>query len=304
MKKRSDKSKVPRVADRFSEVILDKPILEFGYPVAGDDDDDDDSDFSSLLSKSQKTPFSILASNLYNVDYNNRIIVIKDRIDEKCFVYAQMIENWNRYDKMGLDMKEKYLSILKNDNGAKSIFAPENDEEAENKAEKLIQDHPEIMDVINFISPYNLSETSLINFKSDPIRIKFNSPGGWLVAYQTLADVINLSKTKIIGINMGMAYSAAAFLLVACHERLALPKSRMMVHRGSGGIFGTYEQTENSQRNYSAEVNEMIESFIKRTKLTKKELNKRMNPDMYLSSKEALKYGLIDRIVDNIDDII
>ncbi len=303
MKKKSDKSKIPRIADRFSEVVLDKPILEFGYPVASDDDDDD-SDFSSLLSRSQKTPFSILADSLYNVDYNNRIIVIKDRIDEKCFVYAQMIENWNRYDKMGLAAKEKYLSILKSNADAKSIFAPEDDEEAEDKAEKVIQEYPEIMDVINFISPYNLSESGLINFKAEPIRIKFNSPGGWLVAYQTLADVINLSKTKIIGINMGMAYSAAAFLLVACNERLALPKSRMMVHRGSGGIFGTYEQTENSQRNYSAEVNEMIESFIKRTKLTKKELNKRMNPDMYLSAKEALKYGLIDRIVYNIDDII
>ena len=303
MKKKSDKSKVPRIADRFSEVVLDKPILEFGYPVASDDDDDD-SDFSSLLSRSQKTPFSLIAASLYNVDYSNRIIVIKDRIDEKCFVYAQMIENWNRYDKIGMEVKEKYLSILQNNADAKLIFAPEDDEEAENKSEKLIQDYPEIMDVIDFISPYNLSETSLVNFNADPIRIKFNSPGGWLVAYQTLADVINLSKTKIIGINMGMAYSAAAFLLVACHERLALPKSRMMVHRGSGGVFGTYEQTENSHRNYSAEVNEMIDSFIKRTKLTKKELNKRMNPDMYLSAKEALKYGLIDRIVDNIDDII
>ncbi len=303
MKKKSDKSKVPRIADRFSEVVLDKPILEFGYPVASDDDDDD-SDFSSLLSRSQKTPFSLIAASLYNVDYSNRIIVIKDRIDEKCFVYAQMIENWNRYDKIGMEVKEKYLSILQNNADAKLIFASEDDEEAENKSEKLIQDYPEIMDVIDFISPYNLSETSLVNFNADPIRIKFNSPGGWLVAYQTLADVINLSKTKIIGINMGMAYSAAAFLLVACHERLALPKSRMMVHRGSGGVFGTYEQTENSHRNYSAEVNEMIDSFIKRTKLTKKELNKRMNPDMYLSAKEALKYGLIDRIVDNIDDII
>ena len=95
-----------------------------------------------------------------------------------------------------------------------------------------------------------------------------------MLAYETLADVIKLSKTKVIGINMGMAYSAAAFLLVHCHERLALPNSRMLVHRGSGGNYGSYEETESSQRNYKERVDEMIKSFQKRTKIPSKVLKK------------------------------
>ena len=103
---------------------------------------------------------------------------------------------------------------------------------------------------------------------------------------------------------MGMAYSAAAFLLIACHERLALPKSRMMIHRGSGGNFGTFEQTESSQQNYKEQVDEMIAAFRKRTKIPSKVLKKNMNPDWYLSSEKALQYGLIDRIVTDISEII
>ena len=103
---------------------------------------------------------------------------------------------------------------------------------------------------------------------------------------------------------MGIAYSAAAFLLIACHERLALPKSRMLVHRGSGGNFGSYEQTESAQQNYREEVDEMIAAFRKRTNIPEEVLKEKMAPDWYLSAEMALKYGMIDRIITDITEIL
>lgn len=278
-----------------------------------DDDDDDSPDLSSLLNLGQKSPLSVISSNLYNNDYNNRIIVIDEEIGERCFIYAKMIENWNRLDKKAFDLKERVNELIELDDEIRPVFEgfKFDDEDGadaitkvQEKAEAIVEKYPELLSILSELQTLKISQYKIATYEPPPIKLKFNSPGGWILAYQTLADVISLSKTKVIGINMGMAYSAAAFLLIACHERLALPKSRMMIHRGSGGNFGTYEQTESSQQNYKEQVDEMIKSFQKRTKISSKILRKNMNPDWYLSAQMALKYGMIDRIVTDINEII
>lgn len=271
---------------------------------------------SSLIKQGQ-SPFKIISSNLYNIDFAHRIIVIDEQIDDRCFIYAKMIENWNREDRKALEMRDRAKKLVKNDPEVKFMLSgfsakewegiddlEEIQAKAKEKAETIIEKYPELVTILSGMTTLGIAQTEILSYEPTPIRIKFNSPGGWLLGYQTLADVITLSKTKVIGINMGMAYSAAAFLLVSCHERLALPKSRMMVHRGSGGNYGSFEQTESSQQNYKEQVDEMIKSFQKRTKIPSKVLKKNMNPDWYLSSQMALKHGLIDKIVTDINEII
>lgn len=283
-----------------------EPILKFGFPKAEDEDDDEESpDLSSLLNR--KNPFSTISSNLYNIDYNNRIIVINEEIDERCFVYAKMIENWNRIDKKALDLKAKFKDLLEKDPDVGLLLGlteVKTEEEAQAKYNELVAKHPILTSLLGTLRELEISSSNLLNYEAIPIKIKFNSPGGWIVAYQTLSDVISLSKTKVIGINMGMAYSAAAFLLIACHERFALPKARMMIHRGSSVNSGTFEQTESSQQNYREEVDEMIAAFRKRTKIPEGVLKEKMAPDWYFSAKMALKYGIIDRIVTDINEIL
>lgn len=315
----SKKVKPPlKTARRFSGAVLDKPILTFGYPSAiGDDDDDDGEEDLPSVSRNLPyvvSPFTSISSNLYKADYNNRIIVINERIDERCFVYAKMIEHWNREDKKAQDLKRRVIDLIERFPQAKILFHTvlfdtENgyntkDAELIQQGNSLIEEHEEIKAIIYELQSANFPASKVLDYEPIPIKIKFNSQGGALLAYQTLADVIALSKTKVIGINMGMAYSAAGFLLVCCHERLALRKSHIMVHRGSGAIFGTYEQTENAQKNYKQEVDEMIKSFRERTKIPNKVLKEKMNPDWYLSAEQALRLGIIDKIVDDINDLI
>lgn len=311
------KSNKKRDARRFPEFV--EPILRDGYPKADEDDDeydDDDEPDLSSVQKPAKNPFNIISFNLYNSDYNNRIIVINEQIDQKCFVYAKMIESWNRQDRKALELKERIKKLIDNDSDVALIFRrltfEKLDEEfikakkaeLSKKVDEITERHPEIHSILAELVEIRISNIEILDYEPIPIKIKFNSPGGWVLAYQTLADVISLSKTKVIGINMGMAYSAAAFLLIACHERLALPKSRVMIHRGSGGNFGTFEQTESSQQNYKEVVDEVIKSIQKRTKIPSKVLKKNMNPDWYLSAQMALKYSMIDRIVTDINEIL
>lgn len=309
----------PEVARQLPICALDEPIFKIGHPKVdddGDDEEDDEDANKSIRGLPTINPFTSISSNLYKTDYNNRIIVINEQIDERCFVYAKMIEDWNRKDSKALKSKELAKKILNDDPetgflfgvGAFTCEGVSNMDEvavkAEEKAKELFERHPELLPLISDIQSLNMSSKEIFGWEPTPIRIKFNSPGGWLLAYQTLADVIRLSKTKVIGINMGMAYSAAAFLLISCHERLALPKSRIMVHRGSGGNWGSFEQTESSQQNYKEQVDEMISAFKKRTKIPMSVIKKKMNPDWYLSAENALQHGMIDRIVTDINEII
>jgi ATP-dependent protease ClpP protease subunit len=78
----------------------------------------------------------------------------------------------------------------------------------------------------------------------------------------------------------------------------------MLIHRGSGGNFGSYEQTESAQQNYKEEVDEIIASFKKRTNVPENVLREKMAPDWYLSANMALKYGIIDRIITDITEIL
>lgn len=59
-----------------------------------------------------------------------------------------------------------------------------------------------------------------------PIKLLFFSPGGDLNVNNMLVDTIALSETKVIGINCGMAASAACFIYLSCHERLTLPNAQ------------------------------------------------------------------------------
>ena len=289
-----------------------KPVLKFGYPKISDEEDDDEEDDDNMENVMaamtiQRKPFDIISNELYNTDYKNRIIVINEQIDARCFTYAKMIENWNRMDKKAVDLREKFKALLKIDPNIGiflGLIEVDSQKEAQKKFEELSEKIPVIPSLFATLQEIKIPSTDILNYEPTPIKIKFNSPGGWMQAYQTLSDVITLSKTKVIGINMGMAYSDTAFLLISCHERLALPKSRILVHRGSGGNFGSFEQTESSQQNYKEQVDEMILAFKKRTKIPSKVLKKNMNPDWYLSANMALKYGMIDRIVTDINEII
>ena len=293
------------------------PTLKFGHPrQAVHQSADPGNSLLGLGTIGSITPFDQISNDLYNQDYENRILVIDEDIDEKCFIYAKAIENWNREDKKIFDLKSRIKNLIDKFPETQIFFrlvrikiddvesCEAKTEELQAQADALVEKHPELESIFITLQEVNISQYEILDYESVPIKIKINSMGGLILCYQTLADVILLSKIKVIGINMGIAYSAAAFLLVSCHERWALSKSRMMIHRGFGGSYGTYEQTESSQKNYSKIVDEMICSCLKRSKITRSDLQKRMNPDWYFSSEEALKYGLIDKIVDNIDVLL
>ena len=137
-----------------------------------------------------------------------------------------------------------------------------------------------------------------------PIKIFLDTPGGLLSETMSLATIMMMSKTPIITVNIAEAYSGGCLLLLAGHQRYALPYSKAMLHTGSGGTVGTYEQTEQAQKNYKKQIEEMGSYILERTGMDDKLYKRNKAKDWYLDANEQLSTGVVHKIVSDLDEIL
>ena len=136
-----------------------------------------------------------------------------------------------------------------------------------------------------------------------PIKLFLFSPGGDLDVNTMLIDVIKLSKTKVIGVNVGISMSAGCFIYLACHERLSLPHAKFLLHSGSAeGISGTAAQIEAYNAQYKKEVKQLKEYLYEY--LPKKMVDSKMRGEWFFDAKEAVELGVAHRIIESLDDIV
>lgn len=95
-----------------------------------------------------------------------------------------------------------------------------------------------------------------------PIKVIFFSPGGDLEVNNCLVDTIQLSQTKVIGINVGMAASSGCFIYLACHERFTFPTAEFLIHKGAGQFAGTYNDVVAAILNYQRQIEELGEFVL------------------------------------------
>lgn len=137
-----------------------------------------------------------------------------------------------------------------------------------------------------------------------PIKVIFFSPGGDLAVNNCLIDTIQLSKTKVIGVNVGMAASSGCFIYLACHERYTFPTAEFLIHRGAGKFQGTYDEVVAAIMNYQRQIEELGEFVLKRTNIPDELFAENFATDWYLSAKEAIDYGVAHKIITSLDEII
>jgi ATP-dependent Clp protease protease subunit len=131
------------------------------------------------------------------------------------------------------------------------------------------------------------------------IYFYINSPGGVITSGLAMFDTMNYIKPDIVTICIGQAASMGAFLLSsgAKGKRYALPNARIMIHQPSGGAQGQSTdiqiQAEEIQRLKDSLNEIMADNCGKKAK----QLEKDTERDNFMSSKEAVEYGLIDQIL-------
>ena len=161
-----------------------------------------------------------------------------------------------------------------------------------------------ILEISKLIMLFNKEDKDVPVEQRKPIKLLVYSYGGDGQACFSLLDVIALSKTPVFTINMGVAMSAGLLILLAGHQRFCLENSTALAHSGSGGTCGTFEQTEAQMKDYQRFVKTMRDYIIDRTKIDQKTYNKYKNKEWSLYSEDQIKYGICDKIIDDIYEIL
>ena len=131
----------------------------------------------------------------------------------------------------------------------------------------------------------------------DDIYIYINSPGGSVTSGLALYDTIKYIKPKIITICVGMAASMAAFILAAGDSRYALENSEIMIHELSTNIGGNATDILTHTK-WIEKIKTKVDTILaKNTKHTIQEIELATLRDNFMTSKEALDFGLIDEIL-------
>ena len=133
------------------------------------------------------------------------------------------------------------------------------------------------------------------------IHLYINSPGGMVTAGFAIYDTMQYIKCDVSTICVGLAASMGAFLLAggAKGKRLALPNAEIMIHQPSGGTKGQATEIEIAAENILKTKKRLNEILSENTGKPVEQVALDTERDHYMSAREALEYGLIDRIIEN-----
>lgn len=134
-----------------------------------------------------------------------------------------------------------------------------------------------------------------------PIKIYIDSNGGCLTDTLTMIDAIEMSKTPIWTIVTGSAYSGGFFTgITKCARRLAYPHASFMFHEGSTSTGGDAHKFRNYADFYEKELEQLKAHVLKNTKISEEKYESIKRDDFWLTAEEAIEYGVIDEITEEL----
>ena len=139
----------------------------------------------------------------------------------------------------------------------------------------------------------------LDSISHDDIYLYINSPGGSVTAGLAIYDTINYVKSDVSTVGIGLCASMAAVLLASGTrgKRLSLPNAEIMIHQVLGGAEGMASDIKIHAERILEIKNKMNNILAKLTNQTVSKINKDTDRDYYMNPKDALKYGIIDKII-------
>jgi len=134
----------------------------------------------------------------------------------------------------------------------------------------------------------------------EDVRLYINSPGGSVTACMAVYDTMQYIKPDVETICVGQAASAAALLLAsgAKGKRYALPHAKVMIHQPMGGAEGQATDIAIHAKEILRVKDTINEILAKHTGKKKATVEVDSERDRFMSAKEALSYGIIDKVVE------
>ncbi len=137
------------------------------------------------------------------------------------------------------------------------------------------------------------------------IHLYINSPGGSVTAGMSIYDTMQFIKPDVSTMCIGQAASMGALLLTggAHGKRFCLPNSRMMIHQPLGGFQGQASDIEIHAREILTLKDKLNQIMADHTGQDLEVIAQDTDRDNFLSSQEAVDYGLVDKIISHRDSI-
>ncbi len=151
----------------------------------------------------------------------------------------------------------------------------------------------------------NLIVAQLLFLESDnpdkDIHLYINSPGGSVSAGMAVYDTMQFIKPHVSTLCTGLAASMGAFLLAAGEKgkRFCLPNSRVMIHQPSGGFSGQASDIEIHAKEVLYLKKKLNEMMAYHTGQPMEVIERDTDRDNFMGAEDAVKYGLIDRVLKN-----
>jgi ATP-dependent Clp protease protease subunit len=140
-----------------------------------------------------------------------------------------------------------------------------------------------------------------------PITVIINSPGGDVFSGFAIFDIMRAIKAPVITLVAGFAASMGSIIMLGSKKgkRYATKNSKILIHQPLiGGVFqGRATEIEIQAKEIQETKERIINLYVEETGQKKEKIAQDIEMDYWMTSDEAIKYGLIDKIIESIDDL-
>lgn len=161
------------------------------------------------------------------------------------------------------------------------------------------------IDIVNLIQRYNAidEKNGTPVDQRKPIWMAISSIGGEMTGTWTLMNAMKASKTPIYTVNVHEALSAGGLILLSGHKRFALKGTTCLIHTGWISFEGQRETAE-AHKKYMDKIAKRVEDWIvASTNIESRTYKTKAPKDWWMDEEDALKYGVIDKIVDDLNEV-
>lgn len=165
---------------------------------------------------------------------------------------------------------------------------------------RLLQDRIIFLtgEINDYVANIVISELLYLdNINHDNIYLYINSPGGSITSGMGIYDTMKYIESKVYTIGVGMCASMAAFLLSSGDVRMSLENTEIMIHQPLGGAQGQATDIKIAAERIIKLKEKLNQILAKNTNQPLEKIYTDTERDNFLSSKDALKYGIIDEII-------
>lgn len=146
---------------------------------------------------------------------------------------------------------------------------------------------------------------ALAEDNDDPINVMISSPGGHVESGDMVHDIIKFIRPRVRCIGSGWVASAGALIFIAAakEDRYCLPNTRFLLHQPSGGIGGQATDMAIQADQLRIMRARFDKLFAEATGQTPEKIAEDTQRDFWLTTEEAIAYGLLGKVIQSADDL-